>query len=231
MNVCKIGLVALMCVNALCAAQKLPIIADDDKEPSAVLKEVAQTRQDILDDMAGIKKPKPKHPRAGIYGAFNLAPVSIKELGVASMLGFEVGYDFIFNEVHSLRLFGFFDRVNYGSFGDFIFDVNRANNLQIYRGGISAEYRLHANEYIGFRIRLGSLGSFSLNQTNNPSTSTSLNLAPTLKSKSQKWYLPTIAIGAILTYTKHHELFIGYDLIDYDKDGFIANYVRYAYRF
>lgn len=196
-----------------------------DKDPIEVLEDVSKTRQELFYKVNGINIKKIKNPREGLYALINLGAVYTPSLGTSSMLGVEAGYDFIFSSIHSLRLFGFFDRTNYGAFADLEFNANKPNRMQIYRAGFSAEYRIYASRYIGFRVRVGSLGAYSLSRTDNAAL-------PTLSTQRKKWFYPTFAFGPILVYGKHHELFIGYDLLDYEKErGASVNYLKYSYRF
>lgn len=199
-----------------------------DDDPQEALQDVLQTRQELLFKSMNINLPKPKKPkdpRRGFYALVNLGAVITPSLGTSSMLGFEAGYDFIFKRIHSLRVFGFFDRTNYAAFADLEFDAAKPNRMQIYRGGISAEYRIYVNNYIGFRVRLASLGAFSLSRTSNEQS-------PILDTRKVKWFYPTIAFGPIFSYGRHHELFIGYDLLDYNTErGMSVNYIKYSLRF
>ena len=215
-----------LCSILMYRMQKTPIkYFSNDVQPNEALQEVAKTRQDLLYEVAGVKIPKPKDPREGLYALVNVGVVFTPSLGSSSMLGIETGYDFIFGKHHSLRIFGFFDRTNYGAFGDFEFDANKPNKMQIYRGGFSAEYRIYATRYIGFRMRLGSFGAYSFSRTDSAAL-------PTLSTKRTKWFYPTFAFGPIFIYGKHHELFVGYDLLDYEKErGMSVNYLKYSYKF
>lgn len=196
-----------------------------DIAPQDVLQQVKQTRQELLYDVAGIKIKKPKDPRNGVYTLGSMGLAYTPSLGSSSMLGMEAGYDFIFGARHSLRVFGFFDRSNHGGFANLEFDSSLPSTMQIYRAGISAEYRIYANEYIGFRVRLGSLGAYSLMRTNEVAV-------PELTSVRKKWFYPTLAFGPIFVYGRHHEVFVGYDLLDYDKErGASVNYLKYSYKF
>nr|QGT50519.1 hypothetical protein Helico5904_1910 [uncultured Helicobacter sp.] len=196
-----------------------------DKPIQEALGDVMQTRQQLLYNVAGKKFPKVKDPREGLYALVNVGVAYTPNLGTSSILGVEAGYDFILGRIHSLRVFGFFDRTNYGAFADFEFDSTKPNRMQIYRGGISVEYRIYASSFLGFRIRLASLGASSFSRT-----SDSLN--PTFESQRKKWFYPTIAIGPIFYYKRHHELFVGFDLIDYQsKRDMTINYLKYSLRF
>lgn len=196
-----------------------------DKEPNEVLQDVAKTRQELLYDVAGVKIPKQKDYREGFYTLASIGIATTPSLGTSSVMGIEFGYDFIFDRRHSLRVFGFFDRTNYGAFADFEFNLSKPNTMQIYRGGISAEYRIYASKHIGFRVRLASFGSYNFSRTDSA-------LSPTLTQERKKWLFPTFAFGPIFVYGKQHELFIGYDLLDYEKErGMSVNYLKYSYRF
>ena len=213
--------------GSLAQGAKKEVVQDfpQDKNPEEVLEDVKQTRQELLYKVAGIKIKKPKDPREGFYGLVSIGAAFTPSLGTSSVLGVEVGYDFIFGKRHSLRIFGFFDRTNYGGFADLEFDNSKPNAMQIYRGGFSAEYRIYANSYIGFRIRLGSLGAFNFSRTDSA-------IIPTLTAEHKKWFFSTIAFGPIFTYGRHHELFVGYDLLDYQKErGMSVNYLKYSYKF
>ncbi|WP_276897066.1 hypothetical protein [Helicobacter japonicus] len=207
-------------------AQKVPVQDfSRDKAPEEVLGNVSITRQELLYDINGIKIKKPKNPREGSYALVSLGAVYTPSLGTSSMLSVEAGYDFIFKNIHSLRVFGFFDRTNYGAFGDLEFDATQPNKMQIYRGGISAEYRIYVSRFIGFRVRLGSIGAYNFSRTDSAAQ-------PLLSTTYKKWFYPTFAFGPIFTYGIHHELFIGYDLLDYEtKRGASVNYLKYSYRF
>lgn len=222
----KIVCIGLAFCGICCGAQK--ILVENyprDRDPNEVLQEVGQTRQNLLYNVAGIKIPKIKDPREGIYALLNVGLAYTPSLGSSTMLGVEAGYDFIFDKRHSLRIFGFFDRSNHGAFSDLEFDRGKRSVMQIYRAGISAEYRIYANDFIGFRLRLGSLGAYSLMRTNNMAI-------PELDSVRKKWFYPTFAFGPIFVYGRHHEVFIGYDLLDYDKTrGMSVNYLKYSYKF
>lgn len=213
-------------LTTLYGAQKIPVqYSSDDTPAEEILKEVSQTRQELIFEANGIKIKKEKDPRQGLYSLMSVGIAYTPSLGTSSIVGTEVGYDFIIASKHSLRLFGFFDRTNYGALMDLEFDHTKPNIQQIYRAGLSAEYRIYINPYIGFRIRLASLGSFNLSRTSN-------NLTPILTSERDKWLYPTFAFGPIFAYGKHHELFIGYDLLDYEKKrGMSVNYLKYSYRF
>lgn len=212
--------------TTLYGAKKVPVqYSSDDKPAEEILKEVSQTRQELILGVNGIKIKKPKDPRQGLYALMSIGMVYTPSLGTSSALGTEIGYDFIFGSNHSLRVFGFFDRTNYGAFMDLEFDRTKPSAQQIYRAGLSAEYRIYINPYIGFRIRLASFGSFNLSRTSD-------NIIPILTSKRDKWLYPTFAFGPIFSYGKRHELFIGYDLLDYEKRrGMSINYLKYSYRF
>ena len=201
-------------------------VGDDeprDKSAQEVLKEVEQTRLELLYDVAGIKIPKPKDEREGFYGKMSVGAAYTPSLGTSSVMGIELGYDFIVDSRHSFRIFGFFDRTNHGGFADFELDKSKADVMQIYRGGVSAEYRIYASRYVGFMLRLASLGSYTLSRTDS---------VPNLTTERKKWFYPTIAFGPIFTYGRHHEVFVGYDLLDYEKArGMSVNYLKYSYRF
>lgn len=215
-----------LCSTLVFGMQKTPVQDfSQDKTPEEALESVALTRQELLYDMSGMKIQKPKDPRRGLYSLFSIGAVTTPSLGTSSMLGAEIGYDFIFGKIHSIRVFGFFDRVNYGGFGDLEFNANKPGKMQVYRAGLSAEYRIYMNAYVGFRVRLASLGAYSLSRTDRAAS-------PKLSHDSKKWLYPTMAFGPIFTYGKTHELFIGYDLIDYEKErGMSVNYIKYSLRF
>ena len=74
-------------------------------------------------------------------------------------------------------------------------------------------------------MRLGSFGAYSFSRTDSAAL-------PTLSTKRTKWFYPTFAFGPIFIYGKHHELFVGYDLLDYEKErGMSVNYLKYSYKF
>lgn len=216
----------LICSTSNYGMQKIPV--QDflyDKDSIEVLKDVAKTRQDLFYEVNGIKVKKTKDPREGLYTLIYIGAVYTPSLDTSNMMGIEVGYDFIFNKTHSLRVFGFFDRTNYAAFADLAFDVNKPNRMQIYRARFSAEYRAYANAYVGFRVRPASLGLYSLSRTSN-------DMSPTLTQENTKWLYPSVAFGSIFTYGKHRELFLGYDLVDYKKQkGMSINYLKYSLRF
>ncbi|WP_334096488.1 hypothetical protein [Helicobacter typhlonius] len=219
-----LGLLALSSI--VYGAQSVPVQDfEHDKTPEEVLGDVSQTRQQLLYDIYGIKIKKIKDVREGLYAAVSLGAVYTPSLGTSSMLGVEAGYDFIFKSRHSLRIFGFFDRTNYGAFEDLEFNPTKPNRMQIYRGGISAEYRIYASRYVGFRVRVASFGSSYLSRTDNATM-------PIFTQERKIWFYPTFSFGPILVYGRHHELFIGYDLLDYEKErGATANYLKYTYKF
>lgn len=197
----------------------------EDKPIQEALGDVMQTRQQLLYNVAGKKFPRVKDPKEGLYALVNVGVAYTPNFGTSSILGVETGYDFILNKIHSLRVFAFFDRTNYGAFADFEFDSTKPGRMQIYRGGISVEYRIYASSFLGFRIRLASLGASNFSRT-------SKSLTPELTSQYRKWFVPTIAVGPIFAYKRHHELFVGFDLIDYQsKRDMTINYLKYSLRF
>lgn len=180
-----------------------------------------QTKQEFAHESIGIRS---KDPREGFYGLANLGLVYTPGFGTSNLIGIEVGYDFIFDTNHSLRIFGFYDRTNQTFFINPELNPSKPDVLQIYRTGISAEYRIYLNTFVGFRIRLVSLGVFNFARTG-------LEAIPTRVSQNTNWLYPTIAFGPIFTYGKH-ELFVGYDLLDYEqKRGMSINYLKYSYRY
>ncbi|MGI0440042.1 hypothetical protein ACRE1S_05900 [Helicobacter himalayensis] len=226
-----IGLSLLALCACVCEARmiwtedKKEVRYDSDLKPTEeILQEVEKTRQALLDKAAGKPEPKkPKDPRQKIYLGFNLSVLASPKIGLGYGMGVEGGYNFVVQKNNSLRFFVFFDRFS-NSYSDFNFNPNARNAFQIYRFGISAEYRAYVNPYFGFRARLFSFGvrDFALNSD---------TLIPTTTRAKKSGILPTIAFGPIFNY-KQHELFLGYDLIDYTfENGPSVNFLQYSLKF
>lgn len=226
MKICTTIAYLILCAIPIYGVQKSPVYDfKPDLEPMEALEDVSQTRQRLLYDVNGIKLKKIKDPKEGLYSLLNVGIAHTPLVGISNMIGVEMGYDFIIAKIHSIRVFGFFDRTNHGGFADFEFNANKSSQMQIYRGGFSMEYRIYITQHIGFRVRLLSFGAHTFASTDNAAT-------PTLRIARTKWFYPTFAFGPIFVYGKHHELFIGYDLLDYEKQrGMSVNYLKYSFRF
>lgn len=227
MSIFKRTLLSLIVMLNLCYADDIKQLGyENDADPNIVLDSIKQTRMDLLYDVNGIKIPKIKDEREGFYGLFSIGFAHSSILGKGLYLNAEAGYDFIFKKRHSLRVFAFIDRAAQEALLQLsLYNANLQNAMQVYRAGISAEYRIYVNANIAFRTRLASLGSNSIAYTDG-------SIKPVLTTSQNTGIFATIAFGPVFIFGRHHELFVGYDLINYDKNvGMNVNYLKYSFRF
>lgn len=197
---------------------------NDLKPQEEILQEVQKTHQSLLNKVAGIPEQKNKDPRSRFYLGLNVGAAYNPRGEFGYIIGAEAGYNFVVQKDNSLRVFLFFDRFanNFGT--DLNISANTPNLFQIYRMGISAEYRVYVNPYFGFKVRLVSFGINDVART--PQVAN-----PTLNRNKKVGFFPTIGFGPIFNY-KFNEIFIGLDVLDYTLEyGPTVNFLQYSLRF
>ncbi|WP_394954135.1 hypothetical protein [uncultured Helicobacter sp.] len=225
-------ILAFICCLCVCAPsimlgeKRTEIRYENDLKPhEEILEEVQKTHQTLLNKAAGIPEPKkPKDPRSKFYVGINIGGVYSPNGGFGYIVGAEAGYNFVVQKDNSLRVFVFFDRFANNFSTDFNIDASKPDLFQIYRMGISAEYRAYVNPYFGFKVRLVSFGVNDLART-------SSLVNPELTRNKKVGFLPTIGFGPVFNY-KFNEIFIGLDMLEYSLEyGPTMNFVQYSLRF
>lgn len=211
--------------NVALGEKRTEIRYENDLKPQEeILQEVQKTRQSLLNKVAGIPEPKQKDPRSKFYLGLSAGMTYNPRGEIGYIIGTEAGYNFVVQKDNSLRIFLFFDRFanNFGT--DLNINANTPNLFQIYRMGISAEYRAYINLYFGFKARLVSFGINDVARTSQVAN-------PTLNRNKKVGFFPTIGFGPIFNY-KFNEIFIGLDVLDYTLEyGPTVNFLQYSLRF
>lgn len=227
----RLRIFAILCCVCLCVPsialgeRSTEVRYENDLKPhEEILQEVQKTHQTLLNKVAGIPEPKHKDPRSKFYLGLNLGAAYSPKSGFGYIIGAEAGYNFVVQKDNSLRLFVFFDRFANNLGTDFNIDASKPNLFQIYRMGISAEYRAYVNPYFGFKVRLVSFGINDLARTSEV-------INPELTRRKKVGFFPTIGFGPIFTY-KFNEIFVGLDVLDYTLEhGPTINFLQYSLRF
>lgn len=199
--------------------QKLEL--ENDLMPQEeILQEVAKTKTRLIARLIDEKIPDEKDPRNKFFVGVDVGLAYNPKGGFGYYVGTQVGYNFLVQQNNSFRVFAFADRFG-NAIGNYHISFPQ-RDFSIWRVGISAEYRAYFHQYFGFKVRLISYGIRNL---------THEYVGDSARIQRKVGFLPTVAFGPLFNY-KYHEVFVGFDMLDYDfKDGISVNFLQYSFKF